>query len=117
MANPNLTTITAAVADVVAEAQLGTTATAFTAPSGKAWKLASGTVCNTSTSTVTLTMSVVRVSGGTARVIVSTYPITAGDTLDITPYLPVMLPEGGAVRAAASAAAALDLIISGTVLG
>lgn len=117
MANPNLTTITAAAAGILAEGQLGTGNTDFTAPTGKAWKPAGGTVCNTSTAAVKVTLSVLSSSGGTARRIVSAYSLAAGDTLDLRAYLPAMLPEGAIIRASADTAAAVDMLVTGTVLG
>lgn len=117
MANPNLATITAAVAGILAEAQLGTGNTDFTIPTGKAWKTESGSICNTTTATVTVTISVLSASGGTARRILSAYPLLAGDTKDISVYLPKMLPEGAIIRATAGTATAVDLLVSGSVLG
>lgn len=117
MANPNLTAITAAAADILAEAQLGTANTDFTVPAGKGWKVASGSACNVSGAAATLTVSVLKTSGGTARRVVSAYSLAAGDTLDLSSYLPEMLPEGAILRATAGTAAAIDLIVSGTVLG
>lgn len=117
MANPNITAITNAVAAVLAETQLGTTTTDFPVAVGKAWKVESGSVCNTSGSPVTVTISVLSASGGTARRIVSAYSLAAGDSLDLGPYLPKLLPEGAVLRAVASAATAVDLLVTGTVLG
>lgn len=118
MANPNLTTASlAAAVDILLEAQLGTGNTDAVVPTGKAWKLASGTVCNTSAAVVTVTVSVLKTSGGTARRAVSAYPLGAGDSLDLSPYLPQVLPEGATLRATASAATAIDMLVAGTVLG
>lgn len=117
MANPNLTTVTAAVAGILAEGQLGASATDFTVPTGKAWKVESGSLCNGSGAAVTVTVSALSSSGGTARKVVSGYSIAAGDTLDLRPYLPKMLPEGAILRAVASAGSAIDLVVTGTVLG
>lgn len=119
MANPNLgTTALPVYFAVLGEAQLGTGNTDLTVPTGKAWKPTSGTLCNVSANAgITVTVSVLATSGGTARRVLSTLDVLPGDTIDITPYLPAQLPEGAIIRATASAAASIDLLITGTVLG
>lgn len=118
MANPNLGTSALPVYfAVLGEAQLGTGNTDLTVPTGKAWKPTSGTLCNVSAASVAVTVSVLATSGGTARRVLSTLDVLPGDTIDITPYLPAQLPEGAIIRATASAATAIDLLITGTVLG
>jgi hypothetical protein len=118
MANPNLgTTALPVYFAVLGEAQLGTGNTDLTVPTGKAWKPTSGTLCNVSVNSVTVTVSVLAASGGTARRVLSTLDVLPGDSVDISPYLPAQLPEGAIIRATASAATSIDLLIAGTVLG
>lgn len=116
MANPNLMTATSGLASVLAEAQLGTGNSDFTVASGKAWKVTDGTVCNVSAAPCTVTVSLLSSSGGTARKVISAYTLMAGDTLDLGPYLPQMLPEGAIIRASAGTATSLDLFIVGIIL-
>jgi len=90
----------------------------YTVPTGKTVKIATGTVCNTSGSAVTVSVSLLK-SGdtvdGTHKVIHS-YPLAAGDTLSLTEYLGgAMLGEGEAVNVQAGTGAVLDVVLTGAV--
>lgn len=125
MANPVLTTLGAATADVLVEAQLVSGDNDFTVPNGKAWKLASLSLCNDTTTAVTITVAVRKASAGTFRKVVSGYSLASkasGDgsnslSLDTGKHLPVMLPEGATLRINASAGTAVDVLATGTGLG
>lgn len=125
MANPNLTAITAAAAAVPFDGQLASGDTDFTVPTGKAWKLESLSLCNTTTSAVLLAVSVKPSSGGTFRKVVDNYTLaakSAGDgtnalSLEAGKHLPRMLPEGAVVRINAGTGTAVDVLATGTVLG
>lgn len=125
MANPNLTAVTAAVADVPIEAQLVSGDNDFTVPTGKAWKLESLTLCNTTTAGVLVSVSVRKASGGTFRKVVDGYTLVSkavGDgtnslSLDAGKHIPRLLPEGAVVRINAGTGTAVDVLGTGTVLG
>ncbi|TAK32336.1 MAG: hypothetical protein EPO40_03135 [Myxococcaceae bacterium] len=125
MANPNLPTLTAAVAAVLFDGQLASGDTDFTVGTGKAWKLESLSLCNTTGSAVVISVSVKPSTGGTFRKVVSGYSLAsnaAGDgtnslSLDAGKHLPRLLPEGAVVRINAGTGTAVDVLATGTVLG
>lgn len=125
MANPNLAVAgTAAVAAVLIDGQLASGDNDFTVGSGKAWAFKSLTLCNTTSTAVTVAVSTKK-SGGTFRKFVDNYSLaakTAADgsnslSLDVGAFLPAMLPEGAVVRINAGTGTAVDVLGTGTELG
>lgn len=120
MANPSYLALTSMVGQVLFSGQLATTAatTIYTVPSSKTVKIAQGTVCNTSGSTVNVTVSVLK-SGDTAdgtHAVISAYPLAAGDTLALKDYLGgAMLAEAEAISVTVSTANVVDVVITGAV--
>lgn len=90
----------------------------YTVPTVKTVRVATGTVCNTSGSSVTVTVSVLK-SGDTAdgtHAIIYQYPLAAGDTLTLTPYLGgAMLGEGESIWITAGTGGVLDVVLTGAV--
>ena len=72
-------------------------------------------VCNGTGGAVTLTVKVLKV-GGTARLVYSALSIAAGATTVLTALVGLSLADGDSIRALASAATSLDLVISGAVV-
>jgi hypothetical protein len=100
--------------------QLSTTsATAvYTVPASTTAKVAQGTVCNTSGSAVTVSVSLLK-SGDTAdgtHAVISGYSLAAGDTLALKDYLGgAMLATGEAISVTAGTANVIDVVITGAV--
>jgi hypothetical protein len=105
---------------VLVSQQLGATEAAiYTAAAGQSVKVAHGALCNTTATAVIVYLSVIKAGGtlgdGTHRVI-SGYSLAANDTLSLKDYLAgAMLGPGDAIAAYASATAAVDLVVTGTV--
>lgn len=120
MANPSYLDLTAMRGQIIYSGQLTTTAatSVYTVPTSATAKIASGTVCNTSASAVTVSVSLHRVgdtADGTHRVI-SGYSLAPGDTLSLHDYIAgAMLGEGESVNVTAGAANALDVVLTGAV--
>ena len=109
------------VPGVLVSQQIGTSeAAVYTAAANvHAVEVAHGTLCNTTSSAVTVYLSLVKAGGvpgdGTHRVI-SGYSLAANDTLALKDYLAgAVLGPGDAIAAYAGTAAAVDLVITGTV--
>lgn len=90
----------------------------FTVPAAESAVVKHAVACNTSGASVTLTVSIVPSGGaadGTHRVL-SAMPIAAGDSLPLTDLLgEACLGTGDSIHAQASAATAIDLVITGVV--
>jgi hypothetical protein len=105
---------------VILSQQLGTTDTAlYTVPTGYSVKIAQGTLCNVTSSAVTVYLSIIKTGGtvgdGTHRVI-SGYTIAANDSLSLKDYIGGhMLGPGDILAAYAGTASAVDIVVSGTV--
>ncbi len=106
-------------AKVLASQQLtSTSATAvYTVGASKCAKVATGTLCNTSTTAaVTVTLAIVQ-SGGTAdgtHSVLSGYSLAAGDTLALKEFIGGhMLGEGDFISVTAGTANVLDVVITG----
>src|SRR4051812_38004223 len=104
MATPNLIgtpgaagTASSLTQKLIASMQLASGAnTVYTVPADCAAKIATAALCNTSASSVVVSVSVVPVGGtvdSTHRV-VSGYPLAAGDTLDLDSLRGLMLGPG-----------------------
>lgn len=120
MATPNVLALGSLTQALLVSQQIaGTSATTvYTVPANQAVKLSQGTVCNVSAAPVTVSLSLVP-SGGTAdgtHRVISGYSLAAGDTLPLGDYLAGhMLGPGDFISVTASAATAIDVIISGAV--
>lgn len=90
----------------------------YTVPSSKTVRLATATVCNISGSPVNVSVGLLK-SGDTAdgtHQVISQYPLAAGDTLSLIPYIVgAMLGDGESIWITAGAGAAVDAVITGTV--
>lgn len=121
MAAPNVLALTSLTQKLLVSAQLATTAetVVYTVPTGQAVKLSQGSLCNVTSSAVTVSLSLVQSGGtvgdGTHRVI-NAYSLAANDTLPLGDYLGGhMLGDGDRIAVTASTAAAVDVVISGAV--
>lgn len=120
MANPSYLNLNLMFGQILFSGQLSTTAatSVYTVPTSKTVKLAQGTICNTSGSTVNVTVQVLK-SGDTAdgtHSIVSAYPLAAGDTLALKDYLGgAFLAEAEAISVTASTANVIDVVLTGAV--
>lgn len=118
MATPNLSAITTVTPGILASAQLGSgDTTVYTVPASKAAKLAKLVLTNVTGAAVTVSVSIVPTGGtidGTHRV-VSGYSLAAGDTTTVTEVEGCWLGQGDLIAVTTSAAAAVDVLVSGLV--
>lgn len=114
MANPNLLSSSSITQEILVDSQLASGNNDFTVPTGRSWTIKSFVVCNVAGSTVTLNAWVIR-SGSTARKILQAVSIVAGDSVVFDPDMVGVLPEAAVLRLNSSAAAALDVTITGVV--
>lgn len=120
MAGNNIIVASSISPQIILSQQLGTSDTAlYTVPAGQSVKLAQGSLCNTTSSAVTVYLSLVKAGGtvgdGTHRVISGTQ-IAANDTLPLGGLIGGhMLGPGDIVAAYAGTATAVDIVVSGTV--
>lgn len=120
MANPSYLALTTMLGQVLYSGQPATTSATsiYTVPSSKTVKLATGTVCNTSGSAVTVSVSILK-SGDTAdgtHAIISGYSLAAGDTLSLKDYIGgAMLAEAEAVSVTVGTANVIDVVLTGAV--
>ena len=115
----NLLTATSLMLQTLSSGYLGTSdAAVYTAPASSSAKIATGTLCNTTASTVTVYIGVIP-SGGTAGAshhVVHAYTLGANDTLSLTPYLGgTSLTAGDAVSGYASTGSAVVMVLTGAV--
>lgn len=100
--------------------QLSTTSatTVYTVPSLSTAKIATMTLCNTSASSVSVTVQVLQ-SGQSAdgtHAVISGYSLTANDTLSLKDYLGgALLAAGEAIAVTAGTANVVDVVITGAV--
>ena len=110
-----------ATAGAIFSQQLGTSdAALYTVPASvRAVQIAQGTLCNTTASAVTVYLSVVKAGGAVgdgAHRVISGYSIAANDTLSLRDYIADhVLGPGDIISGYASAASAVDIVVSGTV--
>jgi hypothetical protein len=120
MANPSYLALTSMVGQILYSGQLSSTsATAvYTVPSGKTVKIAQGSICNTSGSAASVSLSLLKsgdTSDGTHKVI-SGYSLGPGDTLALKDYIGgAMLAEAEAVSITVGTANVVDVVITGAV--
>jgi hypothetical protein len=120
MANPSYLALTAMRGQLLYSGQLSTTSatSVYTVPANSTTKVTTGTLCNTTTSAVTVTVSLLK-SGDTAdgtHRIISGYSLAANDTLSLRDYLMgAMLAEGESVNVQAGTGAAVDVVLTGAV--
>lgn len=105
---------------VLLSQQLGTAdAALYTVAAGQSVKVTQGTICNVTTSAVTVYLSIVKSGGtvgdGTHRII-NAYSLAANDTLPLKDYISGhMLGPGDIIAGYAGTASAVDIVVSGTV--
>lgn len=120
MANPSYLALTTMFGQILYSGQLSTTSATsiYTVPASTTVKLSTMTVCNTSGSAVTVTVSLLK-SGDTAdgtHQVIAAYSLGAGDTLSLKDYIGgAMLATAEAVSVTAGTAAVLDVVLTGAV--
>lgn len=120
MANPSYLSLTTMQGQILFSGQLSTTSatSVYAVPANKTVKIAHGTICNTSGSAVTVSLSLLK-SGDTAdgtHQIISAYSLAAGDTLPLKDYVGgAMLAENEAVSVTANTANVVDVVLTGAV--
>jgi hypothetical protein len=114
IANTNLS----ALPNVLVSQQLAATETTqYTGPASSAVKLAAASLCNTSGSAVTVSLSVLKsgqTADGTHRVI-SSYSLAAGDSTVLSELEGHFLGPGDFISAIAGTASAVTFVLSGVV--
>lgn len=91
--------------------------TVYTVPALSAVKISSACLCNTTSSAVTVSVSLVP-SGGTAGVtnrVVNAYSLAANDSMVLTEILGAMLDAGASINVNTSTANAVNAAITGAV--
>jgi hypothetical protein len=89
--------------------------TVYTVPASTAVKIASGLLCNTGSSSATVSVSVVP-SGGTVdgtHKVVDSYPLAAHDSTVITEIVGAMLDAGASISVRSSQATSVDYLFTG----
>ena len=118
MATPNLSAITTVTPGILASQQLASgDTTIYTVPANKAAKLAKLALTNVSGAAVVVSVSVVP-SGGAVDAthrVVSGFSLAAGDSTTVTEIEGCWLGQGDLVSVNASAATAIDVLLSGLV--
>lgn len=118
MAQNLLAPATSALPSVLVSQQLANTATTqYTCPALSAAKLTKAILCNTTGSSVTVSLSVVKTGGtaGATNRILSAYPLAAGDTTIITEIEGLFLGPGDFISTTAGTASAVTFVLSGVV--
>lgn len=120
MTGQNIITATNIAPQILAAVQLGITDVAvLTVPTAQSIKVAQATLCNTTATAVTVYLSLIPMGGTigtTTHRVISGYSLAANDTLALDDYVAgAMLGPGDAIAAYASTAAAVDLVVTGTV--
>ena len=119
MPGDNLLVASSITPKVLVSAQLGTAdAAVYTVAAAQSVKLATGSLCNTTASAVTVYVSLVQ-SGGAVDAthrIISGFSLAANDTQSLTGYIDgAMLGPGDVVAAYAGTATAVAMVLTGTV--
>lgn len=120
MPNPSYLGLGAMRGQLLCSTRVATTSptSVYTVPAASTAKLATGSLCNASSSPVTVSLGLLPVGGvadGT-HLVISQYVLAARDTLTLTRYLMgAMLAEGEAVSVTASVADVLCVVLSGAV--
>jgi hypothetical protein len=114
MASNDLIAVTSMVGKVLSANTLTTGSVDQLAPSANHGQIIKAALaCNTTASTATLTVTIT-MSGGSAKTIISAYPVAAGDTVPLDELVGLCLGPGDKVSALAGTAASINLVISGT---
>lgn len=117
----NLIAASSLTPQVLASSQIvnaSTETTVYTGPTNESTVIATAWLCNTTASSVTVSVSVVAAGGtaGTTNRIVDSYPLAANDTLSLNPYLGgAMLGPGDFISVNVGTAAAVNFGATGTV--
>jgi len=91
--------------------------TQYTGPANQAVRILGATLCNTSGSSVNVSVSLVKSGGsaGTANRLLKTYPLAAGDTTIISELVGQAVGPGDFISTLAATASVVALVISGIV--
>lgn len=104
---------------ILVSQQVGTVdAAVYTVASSTSATVASASICNVTASPVNVSVSLVKAGtalGDATHRVLSTYPLAANDTLDLTMIRGALLGSGDMISAFASTAAAVDLVVTGSV--
>lgn len=119
MAGSNIIGASGIAPKILHSAQLGTAdAARYTVPADQSVKIATATLCNTTTSPVEVNLSLVPTGGstGAAHRFVSSYDLGAHDSLSLSDLIGgAMLGPGDFIAGFAGSANAVSLVITGTV--
>ena len=114
MASADLLAASSMLGKVLYVGTLGTSSGDLLAPAtNHAQIVKKATVCNTTASPATLTITVTQ-SGGATKTVISVMSLGAGETVDLTELAGLMLGPGDKLSALSGTASALDAVISGT---
>lgn len=118
MAQNLLAPATSALPSVLVSKQLEATATTqYTTPAATSVKIAKAILCNTTGSSATISLSVVKALGtaGATNRIISAYALAAGDTTVLTEIEGLFLGPGDFISTTAGTAAAITFVLSAVV--
>lgn len=114
MATPNLNQATSNLPQtLVAQTLPSSSGTLYTGPTLKSTVIATAVVANTSASTRTVTLSVTKASGGTARL--CKIELEADESCVVDELIGWLIAPGDVISGFASAGSAVDIAISGAV--
>ena len=120
MAGQNILVAASISPVVVNSAQLSTSEAAlYTVPASTSVKIATASICNITTGSVNVWLSIVKSGGtmgdGTHRIL-NSYPLAANDSFSLKDLLGgAMLGPGDYIAGYAGTATAIDLVLTGTV--
>lgn len=118
MATQNLIGATSNLPGVLVSQQLAAAETTqYTCPANSAVKVATATLANTSGSSVTVAISVVKSGGtaGNANRAVPTFTLAAGDSTVVNELVGALLGPGDLISTLAGTASAVAFVLTGTV--
>ena len=118
MSSENLLAATSNLPKVLVSQQLANSETTqYTCPSSSAVRIATATLCNTSSSAVTVSVSLVKTGGsaGSSNRVLTSYSIAAYDSISLTEIYGAMLGPGDFISAIASAATSVAFVLTGAV--
>lgn len=116
----NLLMATSNLPAVLAAQQIPATETViYQCPAASAVKIASAVLCNTTSNSVTVSVSLVKaaagVGGNNTNRVLSSYSLAGNDSLILTELIGSLLGPNDLVSAVASTASAVAFVISGAV--
>jgi hypothetical protein len=118
MATHNLITADSNEPGVLVSQHIAATETTqYTCPSDSAATIRTATLCNTHTSAITVSVSLVKFGGtaGVANRVLHSYSLAAGDSIRLDELTGAMLGQGDFISAIASTASKVALVVTGAV--